>query len=134
MIWCLVSIVFSVVCCSESIPLQKCTLPRVATFFCLSLGFHTTLMTLGYTSQKDPASALGQPSTFLVSVKYSIFILVKTNTFSTDFKQILVSTDLHQYIDFPTHLLGHILDLLISSHGPDVIRHVRGCDWLSDHC
>ena len=45
---------------------------------------------------------------------------------------ILDSFDLHQYVDFPTHIHGHSLDLMIYSPGCNVLS-VSASDLISDH-
>ena len=45
---------------------------------------------------------------------------------------ILDSFDLHQYVDFPTHIHGHSLDLMTSSPGCNVVS-VSASDLISDH-
>ena len=42
------------------------------------------------------------------------------------------SFDLHQYVDFPTHIHGHSLDFMISSPGCNVL-FVSASDLISDH-
>ena len=44
---------------------------------------------------------------------------------------ILDSFDVHQYIDFPTHIQGHSLDLLICSPGCNVLS-ILASDLISD--
>ena len=53
---------------------------------------------------------------------------------STDAGQlsgILESLDLHQFVDFPTHIHGHSLDLMICSSGCNVLS-VSASDLISD--
>ena len=45
---------------------------------------------------------------------------------------ILDSFDLHQYVEFPTHIHGHSLDLIICSPICNVLS-VSVSDWISDH-
>ena len=45
---------------------------------------------------------------------------------------ILDSFDLHQHVDFPTHIHGHSLDLMICSPGCNVLS-VSASDLISDH-
>ena len=45
---------------------------------------------------------------------------------------ILESFDLYQYVDFPTHIHCHSLDLMICSSGCNVIS-VSISDFVSDH-
>ena len=45
---------------------------------------------------------------------------------------ILDSFDLHQYVNFPTHIHGHSLDLMICSQGCSVLS-VSASDLISDH-
>ena len=46
---------------------------------------------------------------------------------------ILESLDLHESIDFPAHIHGHSLDLMICSAGCNVLS-VSASDLISDHC
>lgn len=48
------------------------------------------------------------------------------------FNNILSSFNLKQHVDFPTHIHGHSLDLIISSEGCDVLS-VSASDKISDH-
>ena len=45
---------------------------------------------------------------------------------------ILRSLDLHQYFDFPTHVHGHSIDLMICSPGCNILS-VLASDLISDH-
>ena len=57
------------------------------------------------------------------------------DTSSSDVRQfadILESFDLDQRVDFPTHIQGHSLDLMIFSKGFDVLS-VSASDKSSDH-
>ena len=45
---------------------------------------------------------------------------------------ILDSFDLHQYVDFPTHIHGHSLDLMVCSPGCNFLS-VSASDMISDH-
>ena len=45
----------------------------------------------------------------------------------------LDSCDLKQLVDKPTHLHGHILDLILSPSDQDTIADVKICDFVSDH-
>ena len=46
---------------------------------------------------------------------------------------MLDSFDLHQCVDFPSHIHGHSLDLMICSPGCNVLS-VSASDLISDHC
>ena len=46
---------------------------------------------------------------------------------------ILESFDLEQHVNFPTHIHGHWLDLLITRTSCSAVRSVLACDGLSDH-
>ena len=49
------------------------------------------------------------------------------------FMTCLDSCDLKQLINQPTHLHGHILDLILSPSDQDTIVDVKICDFVSDH-
>ena len=49
------------------------------------------------------------------------------------FFTFLDSCDLKQVVDKPTHLHGHILDLILSPSDQDTIADVKICDFVSDH-
>ena len=49
------------------------------------------------------------------------------------FTTFLDSCDLKQLVDKPTHLHGHILDLILSPCDQDTIADVKVCDFVFDH-
>ena len=49
------------------------------------------------------------------------------------FITFLDSCDLKQLVDKPTHLHGHILNLILSPSNQDTITDVKNCDFVSDH-
>ena len=49
------------------------------------------------------------------------------------FTTFLDSCDLKQLVDKPTHLHGHILDVILSPSNQDTIADVKICDFVSDH-
>ena len=49
------------------------------------------------------------------------------------FTTFLDSCDLKQLVNKPTHLHGHILDLILSPCDQDTIADVKICDFVSDH-
>ena len=49
------------------------------------------------------------------------------------FITFLDSCDLKQVVDKPTHLHGHIFDLILSPSDQDTIADVKICDFVSDH-
>ena len=49
------------------------------------------------------------------------------------FCDILESFDLEQHVNFPTHIHGHWLDLLITRTSCPAVRSVSACDGLSDN-
>ena len=56
------------------------------------------------------------------------------DTVAKRFLRILSTLDLQQHLTTPTHRAGHILDLIITRSGSDVVGHVDVCDThLSDH-
>ena len=50
-----------------------------------------------------------------------------------EFKSVMDSCCLSQYIDFPTHLHGHTLDLLMAPSEFSAISDVKGSGFISDH-
>lgn len=76
---------------------------------------------------------------FVVTISKDLVIMgdfnLHVDTVSTDSKQfsdILESFNLSQHVDFPTHIHGHSLDLVISSAGCEVLS-VSVADRISDH-
>ena len=51
----------------------------------------------------------------------------------SEFKSVIDSCCLSQHIDFPTHLHGHTLDLLMAPSEFSAISDVKGSDFISDH-
>ena len=51
----------------------------------------------------------------------------------SEFKSVIDSCCLSQYIDFPTHLHGHTLDLLMAPSKFSAISDVIGSGFISDH-
>ena len=51
----------------------------------------------------------------------------------SEFKSVIDSCCLSQYIDFSTHLHGHTLDLLIAPSKFSAISDVKGSGFISDH-
>ena len=58
-----------------------------------------------------------------------------TDNDSAQFLDLLSSMGLHQHIDFPAHISGNTLDLLISrTLNSNLIQDVRPGTYFSDHC
>ena len=51
----------------------------------------------------------------------------------SEFKSVIDSCCLTQYIDFPTHLHGHTLDLLIGPSKFSAISDIKSSGFISDH-
>ena len=51
----------------------------------------------------------------------------------SEFKSVIDSCCLSQYIDFPTHFHGHTLDLLMATSKFSAISDVKGSGFISDH-
>ena len=66
---------------------------------------------------------------YLSSINSSYYICLHGHKFTT----FLDSCDLKQLVDKPTHLHGHILDLILSPSEQDTIADVKICDFVSDH-
>lgn len=66
---------------------------------------------------------------------FNIHVNIKTDNDAAHFLDLLSSMGLHQHIDFPTHISGNTLDLLISrTLISDLIQDVRPGSYFSDHC
>uniref|UniRef100_UPI0035900AD0 uncharacterized protein n=1 Tax=Myxine glutinosa TaxID=7769 RepID=UPI0035900AD0 len=110
----------------------------------LKLSGHTqSVMAVVYRPPKPHPSFLSDFSYFLTqlcSLSPSILLLGDFNihmdstdsTITTDFTDLLTCFNLTQHVDFPTHIRGHILDLVCST-GLN-LHHLYGSDLtLSDH-
>ena len=51
----------------------------------------------------------------------------------SEFKSVVDACCLTQYIEFPTHLHGHTLDLLLAPTEITAISEVHGSCFISDH-
>lgn len=73
------------------------------------------------------------PHDLLIMGDFNLHVNVPSKQ-TTDFQEILSSFDLHQHVDFPTHIYGHSLDLLISpNYGACRPTSVVASDRISDH-
>ena len=52
---------------------------------------------------------------------------------SKKFRALLGSFDLLQKVNFPTHILGHTIDLVLTKSRNDNISHVHATEAFSDH-
>jgi hypothetical protein len=68
------------------------------------------------------------PSPTVISGDFNIHIHS-----SKSFSKFLDSWNLTQHIDFPTHICGKTLDLLITSSDPDFLKSFHNADTFSDH-
>ena len=68
----------------------------------------------------------------MISGDFVIPVDAMSKTIS-EFKSVIDSCCLTQYIDFPTHLHGHTLDLLMASSKFSAISDVKGSGFISDH-
>ncbi|XP_072044960.1 uncharacterized protein [Amphiura filiformis] len=65
---------------------------------------------------------------------FNIHVDDEEDTEARNFLEILEAAGLHQLIDFPTHVAGHTLDLIITHCGNDVVSDLRPEHALfSDH-
>ena len=71
------------------------------------------------------------PHDLIVTGDFNLHIDVPSNQTET-FLDILSSLDLQQHVDFPTHIHGHSLDLIIASSACS-FSSVASSDRLSDH-
>ena len=66
---------------------------------------------------------------------FNIHVNVPSDNDAIRFLDLLSSMGLQQHIDFPTHVSGNILDLLITrSSDSRLIRDVQPDSYFSDHC
>ena len=70
-------------------------------------------------------------SSYYISGNFNIHVDVPVGD-GHKFITFLDSCDLKQLVDNPTHLHGHILDLVLSPSNQDTIADVKICDFVSD--
>ena len=76
-----------------------------------------------------------RPSPTVLRGDFNIYTCTQTYTpVLLNNLHLLDSVGLQQHIDFPTHLHGHIHDLLILQHGIDMTHNFNSRDQFSDHC
>jgi hypothetical protein len=71
------------------------------------------------------------PHDSIIMGDFNLHVDVPSNA-TTEFLETLSSFDLHQHVDFPTHILGHTLDLIITSTALK-LKSVIPSDRFSDH-
>ena len=71
-------------------------------------------------------------SSFVICGDFNLHVDIMSPTVS-EFKSVIDSCCLSQYIDFPTHLHGHTLDLLMAPSEFSAISDVKGSGFISDH-
>ena len=71
-------------------------------------------------------------SSFVICGDFNFHVDTMSPTVS-EFKSVMDSCCLSQYIDFPTHLHGHTLDLLMAPSEFSAISDVKGSGFISDH-
>ena len=71
-------------------------------------------------------------SSFVICSDFNLHVDIMSPTVS-EFKSVIDSCCLSQHIDFPTHLHGHTLDLLMAPSEFSAISDVKGSDFISDH-
>lgn len=72
------------------------------------------------------------PSPTIISGDFNIHLDTATNN-SEMFKALLESCNLAQHVDFPTHIHGHTLDLLITPSDFQGIANICDMGCISDH-
>jgi len=75
-------------------------------------------------------STLSSPT--IISGDFNIHVDTSSSN-SKCFKSMLDTCNLVQHIDFPTHIHGHILDLLITPTNFTGLSNLKSSDCLSDH-
>ena len=71
-------------------------------------------------------------SSFVICGDFNFHVDTMSPTVS-EFKSVIDSYCLSQYIDFPTHLHGHTLDLLMAPSKFSAIPDVKSSGFISDH-
>ena len=71
-------------------------------------------------------------SSFVICGDFNFHVDTMSPTVS-EFKSVIDSCCLSQYIDFSTHLHGHTLDLLMAPSKFSAISDVKGSGFISDH-
>ena len=71
-------------------------------------------------------------SSFVICCDFNFYVDTMSPTVS-EFKSVMDSCCLSQYIDFPTHLHGHTLDLLMAPSEFSATSDVKGSGFISDH-
>ena len=72
-------------------------------------------------------------SEFYILADFNLHLDKKQSPTTIKFYDILESFDLEQHVNFPTHIHGHWLDLLITRTSYPAVKPVLACDGLSDH-
>ena len=71
----------------------------------------------------------------LLAGDFNIHVNINTDNDAANFLDLLSSMGLHQHIDFPSHISGNTLDLLISrTLNSNLIQDFRPGTYFSDHC
>ena len=86
--------------------------------------FEDFLSYVGFLSSLSPS--------FVICGDFNLHVDIMSPTVS-EFKSVMDSCCLSQYIDFPTHLHGHTLDLLMAPSEFSAISDVKGSGFISDH-
>ena len=86
--------------------------------------FEDFLSYVGFLSSLSPS--------FVICGDFNLHVDIMSPTVS-EFKSVMDSCCLSQYIDFPTHLHGHTLDLLKAPSEFSAISDVKGSGFISDH-
>ena len=71
-------------------------------------------------------------SSFLMCGDFNIHVDTSSSD-STKFFNCLDSCNIAQHVHSPTHLHGHILDLVLAPTEPKVVSNVRVGGFISDH-
>ena len=75
---------------------------------------------------------LSSLSSFVICGDFNFHVDTMSPTVA-EFKSVIDSCCLSQYIDFPTHLHDHTLDLLMAPSKFSAISDVKGSGFISDH-
>ena len=74
------------------------------------------------------------PGQIVILGDFNFHIDDSSNVHASEFLELLDVFNLTQHVDKPTHKHGHILDLIITDQGEDLIKDIQVyIPWISDH-
>ena len=71
---------------------------------------------------------------YLLLGDFNIHVDIPTDSDTKKFFDILNQFDLRQHVDFPTHIEGHTLDLIVTRSNETCVTNFAPSVFISDHC